>query len=145
MKDKFLQNLLILTLVVTGCRGNIHKNGTAVNSQSSDTGKAVIEFTEYEHNFGKVKEGEKVACIFTFRNTGTGDLVISRATTSCGCTVPKYETKPVSPGKTGSLEVVFDTSGRNGIQTKTISVQSNATIPMVILKITTEVINSNNN
>ncbi|MDQ1296675.1 MAG: hypothetical protein QG576_241 [Bacteroidota bacterium] len=145
MKNKFLQNLFILSLVMSGCRGNIHKDGTAVKFQAADTGKAVIEFTEYEHNFGKVKEGEKVACIFSFRNAGTGDLVISRATTSCGCTVPKYDTKPISPGKAGSLEVVFDTSGRNGIQTKTISVQSNATIPMVILKITTEVVNSNNN
>lgn len=137
--------MLILSLVITGCGRSAHKEGPAYKSQSVDTGKAIIEFTEYEHNFGKVKEGEKVACIFSFRNTGTKDLVISRATTSCGCTVPKYDTKPITHGNTGSLEVVFDTSGRNGVQTKTISVNSNATIPQVILKITTEVINSNNN
>jgi Protein of unknown function (DUF1573) len=145
MKNKLLQNLFILSLAVSGCGGNTHKDKTTAKIQPADTGKAVLEFSEYEHNFGKVKEGEKVACIFSFRNTGTGDLVINRATTSCGCTVPKYDSKPISPGKEGSLEVVFDTSGRNGIQTKTISVQSNATIPIVILKITTEVINSNNN
>jgi len=137
--------MLILSLVITGCGRSAHKEGPADISQSADTGKAIIEFTEYEHNFGKVKEGEKVACIFSFRNTGTRVLVISRATTSCGCTVPKYDTKPITPGNTGSLEVVFDTSGRNGVQTKTISVNSNATNPLVMLKITTEVINSNNN
>jgi len=143
--NKLLLFLIILSLVITGCGDKAHKGNTTYKSLSADTGKAVILFTEYEHNFGKVKEGEKVGCIFAFRNTGTGDLVITRATTSCGCTVPKYDTKPIPPGSTGSLEVVFNSSGYNGIQAKTISVHSNATVPLVLLKITTEVINSNNN
>ena len=112
---------------------------------SSDTGTAVLSFNEYEHDFGKVAEGEKVGYIFTFKNTGTADLVITSATTSCGCTVPKYSTKPISPGESGNLEVIFDTSGRNGVQTKSITVKSNAKIPVMILKITADVIDSNNN
>ena len=56
-------------------------------------------FREYEHNFGKVAEGEKVSYVFTFDNKGTADLVITSATTTCGCTVPKYDTKPIPPGK----------------------------------------------
>ncbi len=43
------------------------------------------------------------------------------------------------PGGEGSLEVVFDTSGRNGMQTKTITVKSNAKPAVVLLKITAEV------
>ena len=43
----------------------------------------------------------------------------------------------------GNLEVVFDTSGRNGMQTKTITVKSNASIPVVLLKITAEVVTNN--
>ncbi len=39
-----------------------------------------------------------------------------------------------TPGSTGNLEVVFDTSGRNGMQTKTITVKSNAKTPVVIIK-----------
>jgi hypothetical protein len=54
--------------------------------------------------------------------------------------VPKYEAKPISPGANGNLEVVFDTSGRSGMQTKTITVKSNATTPVVLLKITAEVV-----
>ncbi len=49
-------------------------------------------------------------------------------------------TKPVSSGESGNLEVIFDTSGRNGMQTKTITVKSNAKTPVVLLKITAEVI-----
>jgi hypothetical protein len=135
--------LIILVAGLSACSGRTgSKNG---NTVTSDTGKAVITFREYEHLFGKVREGEKVGCIFTFENTGTSNLVILAATTTCGCTVPEYDRKPVSPGETGELEVIFDTSGRNGIQSKIITVRSNASNPVVMLKITAEVINSNNN
>ena len=102
-----------------------------------------IVFGEYEHDFGKVTEGEKVGWVFKFENQGTSNLVITSATTSCGCTVPEYDTKPIAPGGKGNLEVVFDTSGRNGKQTKTITVKSNARTPVVLLKITAEVVESN--
>ena len=145
MKKDVQLYLIILILAVTGCGGKTQKGGSSDDSLSFDTGKAVLTFREYEHMFGKVNEGEKVGCVFTFENTGTSDLVMISATTTCGCTVPKYDRNPISPGKTGNLEVIFDTSGRSGIQSKTITVKSNAATPVVLLKITAEVINSNNN
>lgn len=144
MKRNFAYFLFIILILAAGCGTGSHK-GPQGQSSVSDTGKAVISFAEYEHNFGKVKEGEKVACIFTFTNKGTSDLIVNAAVASCGCTVPKYSAKPVPPGKTGNIEVQFNTEGRNGIQTKTITVRSNANTPVVILKITTEIINNFNN
>jgi hypothetical protein len=105
----------------------------------ADTGTSVMIFREYEHDFGKVAEGEIVAYVFAFENKGTSDLVISSVTTTCGCTVPKYETKPIPPGKNGTIEVAFNTSGRSGMQTKTITVKSNASIPVILVRITAEV------
>jgi hypothetical protein len=110
---------------------------------TNSNGTSAISFNEYQHDFGKVAEGEKVSYTFTFSNKGEADLIISSAVTSCGCTVPKYDKKPISPGAIGSLEVVFDTSGRSGMQTKTITVKSNASTPVVLLKITAEVITTN--
>ena len=124
---------LILIAVVTGCKTGTEKK---LPESFANTGISEIVFREYQHDFGKVAEGEKISHVFTFENKGTSDLVIISATTSCGCTVPKYDTKPIAPGKSGNLEVVFDTSGRSGFQTKTISVKSNALIPVVLLKIT---------
>jgi hypothetical protein len=144
MKRIFAYNLVLFFVLASGCSNGTNK-GKGSQSSLSDTGKAVISFTEYEHNFGKVKEGEKVAYMFNFSNSGTTALVVSSAVASCGCTVPKYSGKPVAPGKTGNIEVLFNTEGRSGIQTKTITVRSNATTPVVILKITTEVINNNSN
>ena len=136
---------MVLTAIISSYCGNSSKNKSVKTGlQPADTGTVEIIFKDYEHNFGKVAEGEKIGYIFTFENKGTGNLVITSVSSSCGCTVPKYNTRPVPPGGKGNLEVVFDTSGRNGIQTKTITVKSNASIPVVLLRITAEVITNNN-
>lgn len=136
---KLLAIFPVVIVLVAGCGNRSPKNSDETGLQNPDTGKAVLVFREYEHSFGKVSEGEKVAYVFNFENKGTSDLIILSAMTTCGCTVPKYDRKPIHPGKDGKLEVVFDTSGRNGMQTKTVSVKSNATVPVVVLKITAEV------
>ena len=129
---------LILTGILTASCGR--NTSWAGNKTASDTtGTAFIKFAATEHDFGKVKSGERVGCFFTYENTGDADLVVASASASCGCTVPKYDRKPVQPGGTGTLEVVFDTSGREGLQTKTVVVQSNAENNLVILRIIAEV------
>src|SRR5512133_775970 len=90
----------LLLLALTGCNNGTHNTDT--RSVSSDTGRAVLAFTEYEHPFGKVAEGEKISYQFVYENKGTGPLVINSVSTTCGCTVPKYNTKPVKPGEKGS-------------------------------------------
>jgi predicted small secreted protein len=144
MKKILIILSVLITFTLSYC-GNITKKGAGNSiSKHEQNGTAELAFKEYEHDFGKVAEGEKIAYVFTFENKGSADLVIASATTSCGCTVPKYDTKPITPGGAGNLEVVFDTSGRNGMQTKTITVKSNAATPVVLLKITAEVVTTIN-
>jgi hypothetical protein len=142
-----MRKIIILSLVISALITSYCGSGTGKNSarSSSDTsaGTSEIVFREYQHDFGKVAEGEKISYTFTFNNKGTADIVLSSATTTCGCTVPKYDKKPIPPGGNGNLEVVFDTSGRNGMQTKIITVKSNALTPVVLLKITAEVVTDN--
>jgi hypothetical protein len=141
--SSFLFFALLLSIV--SCNSETRRSqNDATDEALSSSDTAFILFNEYEHDFGKVTEGEKIAYTFTYENKGNAPLVISQATTTCGCTVSKYSRKPVQPGGNGTIEVIFDSSGRNGRQTKTITVRSNATKPMVLLKITGEVINNNN-
>lgn len=126
--------------IASGCGNGTGNNSTSSAPKSPGTGKSELIFREYQHEFGKVSEGEKLSYTFIFDNKGTSDLLISSATTSCGCTVPKYSTKPIPSGAAGNLEVVFDTSGKSGMQTKIITVKSNASTPVVLLKITAEVV-----
>ena len=134
---------VIIFVFFQGCTSPSGNRNGSVVSTTADTGSARMVFKEYEHHFGQVTEGEKVGFIFSFENTGTSDLIIKSASATCGCTVPKFEKKPVRPGDKGTLEVVFDTSGREGLQTKTVVVSTNASIPEIILKISAEVIAGN--
>lgn len=92
----------------------------------AESGKMpLIKFESLEHDFGTVNEGEKVEHVYTFKNEGTADLVISEVKPSCGCTVPDYTKTPVKPGETGEVKVTFDTGGKPGNQQKTVTVKSN--------------------
>lgn len=137
-KGTYFLGLIIAAAVFTAACGR-STSGAVQNRPPDTTGVANITFASPDHDFGKVGAGEKVGCIFSYTNTGDADLIIASASASCGCTVPKYDKKPVPPGGSGTIEVVFDTSGREGIQTKTVVVQSNAENNLVILRIIAEV------
>lgn len=131
---------LFCALPFTGCRNTATSNDQVRYQLSDTTGNAIITFDEVEHAFGKINEGERVAYIFSFTNTGDADLVVNSVNASCGCTASKYDKKPIPSGRKGSVEVIFDSSDRSGMQTKTINVQSNAKNKFIILRITAEVI-----
>jgi hypothetical protein len=137
--------ILILTLVALsdyGCGDGKGVNSVNSGQKTTSTGTSELVFREYNHDFGKVSEGEKLSYTFQFENKGTSDLVIASATTTCGCTISKYDKNPISPGSGGNIKVVFDTSGKSGMQTKIITVKSNASVPAVLIKITAEIITS---
>ena len=131
---------IYFVFILSACNSGSGTGNTSDGNNASEAGVAEIVFRDYEHDFGKVTEGEKIAYVFSFENKGPGNLVINSTSTSCGCTVTKYSSKPISAGEHGTLEVAFNTSGRSGMQTKTISVHSNTMTPVVVLKITAEVI-----
>jgi len=73
---------------------------------------------------GTVAKGEKIESVFTVKNTGNADLVISDARPSCGCTVASFD-RVVKPGQTGKITASVDTKNFTGPITKTVSVVSN--------------------
>jgi len=98
-----------------------------------------IAFDKDLHDFGTIKEGEKVTYSFRFKNTGKGDLIIQTASGSCGCTVPEIPEKPIKPGETGFIKVQFNSEGRVGMQEKQVTVVSNTIPNTTIVKIKAEV------
>jgi len=94
-----------------------------------------IVFKETEHSFGEVDEGPKVTHEFAFKNTGKEPLVLSNVKASCGCTTPAWPKEPILPGQDGKILVTYNTQGRPGSFTKTITVTSNAAENVTILTI----------
>lgn len=101
-------------------------SNTASASGAVDKSKMpVMEFEKEVHDFGTIIEGEKVAYSFKFKNTGESSLIISSATGSCGCTVPEYPKKPIAPGESGVIDVIFNSDGKGGKVDKKVTVVTN--------------------
>lgn len=103
--------------------------------------KAEIKFVTEEIDYGTIKQGADGVRVFEFTNTGKAPLIISDATSSCGCTVPSYpKNTPIAPGEKGKIEVKYNTNIIGSIR-KTVTIISNAAEnPNVALRIKGEVI-----
>ncbi len=113
-------------------------NPTAAETAPAQLAK--IEFEKLEHDFDKIREGEKVSYRFKFKNVGEYPLQISDVKPSCGCTTPDWTKTAVPPGGEGYIEVVFDSQGRSGSQIKTVTVFANTDPPSHVLRFKGEVI-----
>ncbi|OCK43112.1 hypothetical protein BA195_08150 [Tenacibaculum soleae] len=109
---------------------NAEKRDVSINA-----GAASISFDKEEYNFGTVTEGEVVKTTFTVTNTGKTDLVITNAKASCGCTVPVWPREAIAPGKTGEIQVSFNTNGKPNRQSKSITLTTNTKKGREVLKI----------
>lgn len=83
-----------------------------------------MAFEKVEHDFGKVKPGTHVETTFKFTNTGDVPLVITDASSSCGCTVPEKPEAPIQPGQQGEIKVAFNGSGKD-LVTKSVTISAN--------------------
>jgi len=132
MKKTFilLGALAVLTVVVS-CKDKASTKVVTQNveeaSERDEIAKnlPVMEFEKKEHDFGQIEQGTPQQTTFTFTNTGNAPLIITNATSSCGCTIPEYpKNTPIAPGESGELLVKFNGSGQNQV-TKTITVSAN--------------------
>ncbi|MFN4853596.1 MAG: DUF1573 domain-containing protein [Bacteroidota bacterium] len=123
-----LSGLSLLLCCKSGSDGQFDP-GLVNNPASAEGGTSgalpVMSFSEETHDFGEIHQGEKVTHRFAFTNIGKADLIIGNARGSCGCTVPDYPKKPIAPGEKSEIEVSFNSSGKHGLQTKTISIVTN--------------------
>ena len=102
-----------------------------------------ISFTTDHHDFGNVLQGKTVEYTFRFENKGTEDLLIKEVTTSCGCTAALVSSNTVKPGENGEITVSYDSQGRAGAVSRTITVVSNDLVePVKELTITATVTSS---
>jgi Protein of unknown function (DUF1573) len=150
MKKYFL--FLVMPIIFSSC--DVKRKDKISDDSKTDSLKGVqkkqletdamnntttVQIIDSSYNFGTITEGEKVEFNYRFKNTGTNPLVIFEAHASCGCTVPEKPEKPVLPGETGFIKVVFNSSGKKGHNEKDVNVSSNANPAFPALKLTGEV------
>ena len=92
------------------------------------------------YDLGRIEQGEIVKYTMKFTNVGEDLLIITSARASCGCTVPKWTKEPIAKGEEGQLEVTFDSSGRSGVQHKSVKLMTNSVEKSVEVSFTAEII-----
>ncbi len=148
MKNIAYVLIVSVALLMYSCESSTNKNISTdiVNNSKSAVNTAKegavpkMQFEETVHDFGNMIQGERVVYGFHFTNIGGSDLVITRVSTSCGCTVGSYPEQPISPGESSIIEVTFDSHNRRGYQNKTITVLANTEPNSTTLRIKTKII-----
>jgi hypothetical protein len=115
----------------------IEENNVAAAAQRDEAAKSlpVITFEEREFDFGTIEQGTPQEHTFAFTNTGEAPLIITNATSSCGCTVPDYpQNIPIQPGEKGELVVKFNGTGMNQV-IKTVTLNTNTAAGQEMLRI----------
>lgn len=96
---------------------------------------AQIAFETTEHDFGSVQQGTQATYDFQFTNKGTNPLKVETIEPSCKCITPRWTASEVKPGKSGVIELTFDTRDKEGPFSKSISVKYNDSNRPIILTI----------
>lgn len=145
MKKVFLSVTVFLFVAsFTACTKNENAGGTTDGAKNDTTQAAAtppaqeeyvkkaealprttVKFDNETFDFKVIKEGDEVPHRFNFENTGANDLVITNVKPSCGCTTPSWSQEPVKAGQKGFIDVKFNSAGKSGQQTKTITVTGN--------------------
>lgn len=123
-KDEFApQQLDARNMVVA--KGQLSMQDESMKKKIKPEDYPIIKFTETEFDFGTIKQGDKVEHIFKFTNEGKNDLYVMEVRPSCGCTAPEWTKTPVKKGKSGEIKIIFDSTGKQGSQTKTVTLLTN--------------------
>ena len=120
-----MKNLFLLLAFVFGFTtlSQAQTDGNKLTLSTEATPKMVIE--KKSHDFGTIEEGVQATVTFTFKNTGNAPLVLNRVKASCGCTTPKWTKEPIAPGTEGTITAIYNSKGRPGNFTKTITIKHN--------------------
>lgn len=114
--------IIILILLVAGF--------STVHAQNI----AKFEFKSELIDYGDIEKGSDGIKVFQFKNVGSEPLIIENVYSSCGCTVPTWTKTAIAPGKSGEIQVKYDTN-RVGPIRRTITIYSNADEPTKAVKI----------
>jgi len=134
--------LIAFMLILSSCNNGTNSNQNQENAAVGFS-TTVIFFDKIDHDFGTIKEGEKVTYAFNFTNKGKTDLHLLSVGTSCGCTASDYPREPIKPGKLGKIQITFDSAHRLGMQHKKITIRANTDPAFMELNIYAQVVDAN--
>ena len=95
-----------------------------------------LTFERKVHDFGSISESDgPQTCIFKYRNNSNVTIAIQRVIVSCACTQVEWSEKPIKPGESGEMKVMFSNQIGTGNFDKSISVFVSSSSNQIILRV----------
>jgi hypothetical protein len=109
---------------------------TFAQSGKTQPEEKVVSFDTKTHDFGDVLLSDgPVSCKFVMKNISDSPIVIHNVVSSCGCTVPDYDHKPIQPGESTAIDVTYANDQGPYPFNKTITVYVSGVNRPIVLKI----------
>jgi hypothetical protein len=134
-------HFLILALLAGSCLPRSKDSQNTISGRKNESSLPAFENKEEIHNFGKLVAGEMAVYTFSFRNAGAGNLDIVKTETGCSCLTVEPGEKLIKPGETGTIKVIFNTSGLYGRQFQTCRIFSSCEGITMDIGVTADVVN----
>ncbi|MGA1193264.1 MAG: DUF1573 domain-containing protein [Kiritimatiellia bacterium] len=116
-----MKTWIIITAIAAGISSLVFAQE---NGDNPDKGPR-IACDEPVFDFGSADNTGSISHTFVLKNTGDTTLEISNIRAACGCTVANISTRSIPPGGTSELTANLNLRGRNGKQSKGITITSN--------------------
>ena len=85
---------------------------------------AALVFEKTELDLHPDMGASKVDAVFKYENKGDAPVHIKSVRPSCGCTTAALAKNDVAPGEKGEITATFNIGDRTGVQTKTVTVET---------------------
>ncbi len=83
---------------------------------------AQLQFTTEKLDLKPSKDETTITAKFSFQNTGSDALTITKLEPSCGCLSADIEKMTFAAGERGEIDISFDTADLGGLQQKSIQI-----------------------
>ena len=94
-------------------------------SKQNEESQPHLQADQFAYDFGILNQGESIEYTFTFKNTGTRDLVIRDVIPGCHCSWAKASKKVIPPGEEAELSMSFNIETRWGKASTSADIISN--------------------
>lgn len=109
--------VILFTTQVCTAQKNSKTKPSAVNE------KGALFFESTLIGLGSIPDKEEpIKLVYKYRNIGKGKITITNIKPDCGCSKPKWDSKPIAFDQKGEIEVYFFPKQLSGNQTKTITI-----------------------
>jgi hypothetical protein len=99
-------------------------SGTTDAKQHKIFPETTIAIDSMLKDFGEISQHSTAEAVFSIKNTGMNDLLLSAVDTDCHCTIASWDSLPVPAGQSAKVKVRFDTKAPGFFQ-QTVNVTLN--------------------